>query len=186
MPIAIGEEITERGFRYTFRTGQNPAQAISGEVDLVKFLNKGAATPAKRIAIMDEDSLAGQSEEKWRRKLFTEAGFEVVASIFYPASTRDLSAEVSKLKAMRPDFLLRQCYLSDAILLTRSDVRDGFQCDGHDGSLGRRRAKSISPSLASSLNIRSSLSVWDPRIKIPGVKEVAAVYKREGRLGHGV
>ena len=178
VPVSIGEEITERGFRYTFRTGQNPEQAMTGEVDLVNFLNTTTNTPARRIAIFSEDTLAGQSMEKWRRKLFTEAGFEIVASVFYPSTTRDLSAEVSKLKSAKPDFVLRQCYLSDAMLLTRTMYELDCNVMGMAGTAGEGESRYISE-LGKLSEFTFLTSMWDPRIKIQGVKEAAAHYKEK-------
>ena len=178
VPVAVGDDITERGFRYTFRTGQNPRQLVEGEIALIRYLNTLTTTPVKKVAIADEDSLSGQSMEKWRRKLYTEAGFDVVGSVAYPATTRDLSAEVSKIKAMKPDFLLRMGYVSDAILLTRAMYELDCNVMGMTDPSG-----GAEPSYITELGKLSEYSfvssMWDTRIKIPGVKEVAAVYKKK-------
>lgn len=178
VPISIGADITERGFRYTFRTGQNPEQMMKGEVNLVNFLNTSTSTPARRIAIISEDSLAGQSMEKWRRKLFTEAGFDVVGSIFYPASTRDLGAQVSKLESMKPDFVLRMCYLSDAILLTRTMYEMNCNVMGMTGVAGEGEPRYITD-LGKLSEFTFLTSMWNPEIRIPHLKEIAAEYKKK-------
>jgi branched-chain amino acid transport system substrate-binding protein len=119
---AIADAITERGFKYLFRT----APLASGHGILASNFSKEALAPILRkapnelkVAVMHEDSLYGTSVGTTANKRLKELGFNVVAVESYSQKATDLSPLVMKFKALKPDIIIATSYVNDAILSRR-------------------------------------------------------------------
>lgn len=119
---AIADAITERGFKYVFRTCPNAGQfgAMAAEFASEVIAPKLGIDPKKmKVAIMFEDSLygttVGNSAEKHAKKL----GMKVVATDSYSHKTVDLSSVVMRFKARKPDVIIATSYLEDGLLFWR-------------------------------------------------------------------
>ncbi|MBI5594355.1 MAG: ABC transporter substrate-binding protein [Deltaproteobacteria bacterium] len=118
---SIANVITERGFRYTFRT-QSKAQFYGR--DQVRFLTELgdlAGYPVKRVALLHENSDFGTSAALAQKRALREYGLELVAEVSYVAEgVDDLNSEVSLVLAAEPDIILETTYLKDSILICQA------------------------------------------------------------------
>lgn len=124
--IATADEITERGYKYTFRMCPKAEWYAKNELDLCKISEEIGGPPIKRVALIHEDTDWGQSTSEGQKKYIKEYGFELVADVAYPASSADLTTQVSKVQASKPDIVLATTYLNDSILLIQARERLGF------------------------------------------------------------
>ena len=109
--------LTERGYKWYFRTFSHDGMFAKQHVDFVKWLNQKYNAGIKKVAIIHEDTEWGTGCKNMWTKYFTEEGFEVVKVVSYHAATvTSLDAEVASLKAVNPDIVLAACYVSDAVL----------------------------------------------------------------------
>jgi branched-chain amino acid transport system substrate-binding protein len=118
--VAVANEITERGFKYTFRLQPDSDMMAKNFLEYLPQLKKETNTPIRTIAIAHEDSVFGTSIADYITKHASDAGFQVVANIAYPASTADLSSQVSKLKEVNADVVVPIGYLRDSSLLIQT------------------------------------------------------------------
>lgn len=119
-PVSVADEITQRGFKYIFQIDQNSTGCARVIVDAALGLGKYHGNPIKTAVLLHEDSLAGQTMNKAWTKYCPEVDLKILGTVMYPQRTTDVTAEITKLKAMNPDVILGMSYLSDAILLRRA------------------------------------------------------------------
>ncbi len=125
--ISTSDQITERGYKYTFRPHGN---ASMDQKILVNFLidmgNKMKKVPDK-IALVFDSTEGAQVPAKFWRQFLKEANdqkrakFKVVYDESYPVGMTDFNPVILKLKSAKPDFvILLSVSTSDAILLSKN------------------------------------------------------------------
>ena len=129
-PGSTAEEITTRGYKYTFRTvppGSEWAKTlVDFAVDKVgPALGKSGA--ALRIAVKYDDSAFGNSLSGLLGDRVKQKGASLVALEQYSARATDLSSLVLKLKEINPDIILSTDYPNDAALFARQSKELGLQ-----------------------------------------------------------
>ncbi len=112
--------LTERGFRWFFRTSPHDGHFSVAMFDFMKDLEKRRGVKIRTLGIMHEDTLFGVDSAKVQEELAKKYGYEVALKMAYRAKTTNLDAEVGKLKAANPDVFLPTSYTSDAILLVKT------------------------------------------------------------------
>ena len=118
---------TQRGFKWFFRTKPHDELFVQNAFEFLRDLQKkkGFAQP-KRIAIFAENTEFGTGAAKLQEKYAKENGFEIVEKVLYPPKGTQLTSEVQKLKASRPDLVMQSSYLGDAILSMKTYKDLGF------------------------------------------------------------
>ncbi len=133
--LGISEKILERGFKYTFRTSCDSIISVREIIRLIPKFAKEMGTEVKTIATIYEDTLFGVTMSENAKKHAPEAGLQVVAEIPYNWKTTDLSAEITKLKAAKPDVIVPTGYLPDTILMARTMKELKLNCKGVIGTV---------------------------------------------------
>jgi branched-chain amino acid transport system substrate-binding protein len=119
---AISNPITERGFKYVFRTNATARDFAHGMVDSVVEVIAPAlnADPKTlKIGIIHEDSLYGQTVAGYQEKRAKEKGLNVAQVLPYSASSVDLSSVILRLKGANVDVVLQTSYQNDTVLFLR-------------------------------------------------------------------
>ncbi|MBL8661571.1 MAG: ABC transporter substrate-binding protein [Candidatus Odyssella sp.] len=128
-PGSAVEELTTRGYKYTFRTvppGSDWAHTLADyAVDKVAP-SLGKTKDTVRIAIKYEDGAFGNSISKALVERLKSKGVNVVATESYSARATDLSSLVLKLKDAKADIILSTDYPNDAILFARQSKELGL------------------------------------------------------------
>ena len=123
IPFVIGDgvaaNITERGFKWTFRTTPIASDFANNYVEYLSDLKK-AGHPADNIAIVYENTDYGTSVSGTVREIAKKRGLNIVADIAYNANGADVSAQVLQLKDKKPDAVIFISYTSDAILYVKT------------------------------------------------------------------
>jgi branched-chain amino acid transport system substrate-binding protein len=112
--------LTERGFKWFFRTGPHDGHFSQAMFDFMREFEKKRSLKFKSVAILNEDTQFGADSAKVQEELAKRYGYEVVAKIPFRTGTTSLDAEIGRLKTANADVLLPSLYTSDAILLTRT------------------------------------------------------------------
>ena len=119
---AIADPITERGFKYLFRTCPRASQFGVMAVDFAKEVvapKLGIDPKALKVAIMFEDSLYGTTVGSSAAQYALKQGIQVLATDSYSLKTVDLSPVVMRFKAREPDVIIATSYLQDGLLFWR-------------------------------------------------------------------
>jgi branched-chain amino acid transport system substrate-binding protein len=130
VPFLNGESsspaLTQRGFKWFFRTTPHDELFVQNAFEFLKDLERKKGVKVKRIAILAENTEFGTGAAKLQERYAKENGYEIVEKVLYPPKSAQLTSEVQKLKASRPDIVMQSSYLGDAILSVRTYKDLGF------------------------------------------------------------
>ena len=118
--------LTQRGFKWFFRTTPHDELFVQNAFEFLRDLQKTKGVQVKRIAIFAENTEFGTGAAKLQERYAKENGYEIVEKVLYPPKGTQLTSEVQKLKAAKPDVVFQSSYLSDAILSMRTYKDLGF------------------------------------------------------------
>lgn len=129
---AVSDDITKRGFKYTFRQQPNSESMAKLTVaSLAEIIQrKQNKKPGdKSIVIIHEDTLMGDTMGRYLEAAVKATGFKLLDKISYKATTSDLTTEVSRIRSAKPDILFVNGYYPDTVLMMRTirDLRVDFE-----------------------------------------------------------
>ena len=176
-PVAIADTITEgRGFKYTFKVAPKASWYARDQLAFVKWVGERAGKPIRRVVLMYEDTLFGQSTSAGQEKSAKEAGIEVVQKIAYPASSPDMTPTISRIKQLAPDAILFVSYIADAVLITKTMKELGVDIPILGTSAGH-----IDPAYIANLGQLAEYSFtvgeWNPDLKKSGAAQLSARFE---------
>jgi branched-chain amino acid transport system substrate-binding protein len=175
---ASSSKIFAQGRKYVFGIYSPAKDYFDGALDLAK--EKGLKT----LALIYADSVFPIGTAKGVKEKAADYGLRIVYEEKYPRKTSDVSAQLSKIKALNPDMVLSAGYLPDAVLITRQmkelDVNPkitAFTVGAAQPEFGR--------DLGDLAEYAYGASQWepDPRLPFPQQNEWIARYKKRwGRV----
>jgi branched-chain amino acid transport system substrate-binding protein len=112
--------LTERGFEYFFRVSPHDGTMARNQFEFLKDLETKKGVKVKTIALIYENTEFGSNVAKQQRNYAKEFSYDVVADIAYPANASDVTSEVGKIIAAKPDVVMHAAYITDAILFTKT------------------------------------------------------------------
>ncbi|MGQ0683999.1 ABC transporter substrate-binding protein [Bradyrhizobium sp.] len=176
-PVAIADTITEgRNFKYTFKVAPKASWYARDQLKFIKWVGEKSGKPIKRVVLMYEDTLFGQSTSKGQEASAKELGMEVVEKIAYPAESPDMTPTISRIKQIAPDALVLVSYIADAVLITKTMKELGVNVPIMGTSAGH-----IDPAYITNLGplAENSFTVgeWNPDLKKKGAAEIAARFQ---------
>ena len=123
-PASSSPKLTNRGFKWFFRTGPDEWAYVGSIMLFLKELrDKHPEYKIKKLAVVAEDTLWGQDTAMVVKKKAPELGFEVVAEVAYPHEATDVEAEALRVKRANPDAIIMASYDPDAILFQKTYKR---------------------------------------------------------------
>ncbi len=119
--ISIADIITERGFRYTFRVQPKAQYYGRDQVQFLKDLKELAGYPVKRVALLHENTDFGTASALAQKKALHDYGLDLAIEVSYVAEgITDLTKEVARVLAAKPDAIIETTYLHDSILIRKA------------------------------------------------------------------
>jgi branched-chain amino acid transport system substrate-binding protein len=124
---AVADNLTEGGLRYVFRVQPNGKAMSTLTMNNMFEMAKASNVAIKRVAMMHEDGNFGTTMGNHVDAFAGKMGYEVVQRVPYNLRSPDFTAELSKVKAARPDLLVISGYYGDSKLIaeTASKLRIG-------------------------------------------------------------
>ena len=121
MDVAVLDDITRRGFKFTFRIFPYITKSAEAMLFYMTQIMKEGNISKIRGVVTNTGDLIGRVQGATFIKVLKEKKFpiEVLGHIEYPLGIQDLSAEVSKIKALKPDVLFPVTRPADAKLMIR-------------------------------------------------------------------
>ncbi len=130
IPFLSGESVaanlTERGFKWFFRTTPIASDIAKIYMEFLKELKAGG-TKVDSIAVVNENTEYGTSIAKVIREAAKENGLNIGLEVAYSANTTDVQAQVLQLKDANPDCIIFVSYTSDAILYMKTMQALGYK-----------------------------------------------------------
>ena len=121
--VAVADEVTSRGFKYTFRVQPSAEQMASQTVKYVSEIAKATGQTVKTIAYLHDDTAFGTSLAGHVNKYAPKYGMQVVADVPYSPRAADVSTEVGKIKAAGADVVMDTGYFGDGVRVLKT-MRD--------------------------------------------------------------
>ncbi|MBI4772736.1 MAG: ABC transporter substrate-binding protein [Deltaproteobacteria bacterium] len=121
MDVTALDDITQKGYKYTFRIFPTVSNFGEGSVNFIRQILDETGAKPKRAVVTNTGDAFGTGQGANFIQYFQKSGLpvEIVDHITYPLGIHDLSAEVAKIKAAKPDLLFPVCRPGDSIILTR-------------------------------------------------------------------
>lgn len=126
---AIGDQITERGFRGLFRTCPTARQFGEVAVDAVaKLADKLGVAPASlRLAILTEEGADGAAIAAAQKARILLHGYTLCEEATHASRGAELSAVVQRLRTAEADIVLHRGQENDIVLLYRGMREAGWK-----------------------------------------------------------
>jgi branched-chain amino acid transport system substrate-binding protein len=123
IPFLSGESVaanlTERGFKWFFRTTPVAADFAKVYYDFLKDM-KAAGAKTDSVALVHDNTEYGTSVSSVITSVFKDKGETAPLDIAYAANATDVQSQVLQLKEKKPDVVIMITYTSDAILFSKT------------------------------------------------------------------
>ena len=194
---AVSDPITERGYKYVFRSNPTAKAFADRTVDVInEIIAPGLKVKSQdlRIAIIHEDALYGTTVAKYQTEAAKKAGLNVVETLPYSAKAVDLSSLILRLKGAKVDVVLQTSYQNDTVLFFRQIKEAGFAPKAVIGAGGgyslQETINAVGPdNMHGVFNIDFTQYLTN-EAGAPGIKAFVEAYKKkygsEPRSGHSL
>lgn len=193
---AIGDPVTERGFKYLFRSCPVASAFGLATVDAVNDALAplwGIDPKGLTLAILHEDALYGSTVSGVQAARCKELGLNVAENLSYGAATVDMSSVVQRLRSVGADVVLHTGYQNGVLLFFRQMRQMGWKPRMVVGAGGghslQDTANAIGADYEGVLNADFTPFAVN-EAAAPGARDVQAAYeKRYGtkpRSGHSL
>ncbi|MCL6551952.1 MAG: ABC transporter substrate-binding protein [Firmicutes bacterium] len=118
-PESSSPRLTERGFKWFFRTGPHDTTFTKLFFDLMEDMKKRGHR-ISRVAILAEDTEFGATAAGVADGFAKVYKYDVVARELYTSPPASLTAEFLRLRQANPDVIIGANYLVDAVLIVRT------------------------------------------------------------------
>jgi branched-chain amino acid transport system substrate-binding protein len=161
---SVAASLTERGFKWFFRTTPVASDFAKIYLDFLKEMKAGGQK-VDNIALVHENTEYGTSVANVITSVFKENGLSIALDIAYSANTTDVQSQVLQLKDKKPDVAIMICYQSDAILYAKTmqalDYKPPMMIADNAGFSDPSFIKSVGK-LAQGVFNRSSFAIGPP------------------------
>ena len=194
---AVSDPITERGYKYVFRSNPTAKAFADRTVDVInEIIAPGLKVKPQdlRIAIIHEDALYGTTVAKYQTEAAKKAGLNIVETLPYSAKAVDLSSLVLRLKGAKVDVVLQTSYQNDTVLFFRQMKEASFSPRAVIGAGGgyslQDTIKAVGPdNMHGVFNIDFTQYLTN-EAGAPGIKAFVEAYKKkygsDPRSGHSL
>ena len=193
---AVADTITNRGFKYVFRSNATAKsfaeRSVESVVSVIAPMLK-ADPKSLKIAIIYEDGPYGTLVGGFQKDEAKRLGLNVVEVQPYSAKTVDLSSLVLRVKGANADVVLQTSYQNDTLLFFRQAASAGYKPKALIGAGGGYSLQETAQTLGAA--IEGVYNVDFPQITMkdsgaPGLKDFVAAYEKrfgmQPRSGHSL
>ena len=121
MDVAALDDITQKGYTYTFRCFPSTTRFATNMISHLKHILSKAKVQPKTAVVTNVGDAFGKGQSAVFLKVFKESGLpiEILGQFTYPLGVQDLSSEVAKIKAAKPDLIFPITRPGDSVILVR-------------------------------------------------------------------
>jgi branched-chain amino acid transport system substrate-binding protein len=126
-PESVAANLTERGFKWFFRTTPIATDFAKAYTDFLADM-KAAGAKTDTVALVHDNTEYGTSVAGTLTTAFKEKGLNIL-DISYVSNATDVQSQVLQLKEKKPDVVLMISYTSDAILFAKTMQAQDYKPD---------------------------------------------------------
>ncbi len=127
-PESTSPVLTKRGYKWFFRATPHDRIFVRDFFEFLELLTQGKVPGVRAVPKGEIDEIGACTENtEWGagtrdviKEFAKKYGYKIVSDVTYPHESPDLTAEVRRLLAPKPETLMFASYISDAILLTKT------------------------------------------------------------------
>ena len=121
MDVAALDAITQKGYQHVFRIFSTAKTIVGGAIPYYKQVTEGSGTIPKTAVVTNTADPFGKGLSGGFIKFMEKSGLpvKIVKRIQYPLGIQDLSSEVARIRAAKPDILFPVSRPGDSIILAR-------------------------------------------------------------------
>jgi branched-chain amino acid transport system substrate-binding protein len=127
-PESTSPVLTKRGYEWFFRATPHDRIFVRDFFEFLELLTQGKVPGVRAVPKEDIDEIGMCTENtEWGagtrdviKEFAKKYGYKIVSDVSYPHESPDLTAEIRRLLAPKPETLMFASYISDAILLTKT------------------------------------------------------------------
>jgi branched-chain amino acid transport system substrate-binding protein len=127
-PESTSPALTKRGYQWFFRCTPHDRIFLRDIFEFLELLTKGKVPGVGAVPKGDIDEIGACTENtEWGaatrdviKEFAKQYGYKIVSDVSYTHESPDLTAEVRRLLAPKPEVLMFASYISDALLLTKT------------------------------------------------------------------
>ena len=177
--ISTSPDLTERGFKYFFRTTLTDAIFADNFMTFFEDLNKKKGANIKNIGMFYENTEFGVATFEASENAAKKHGFNFTSKVKFPFGSAELDSEVSILKQDQPDFILASVMISDLILYIKTAQKLDYNVAGMAGFGGGFMEPEFVDTLGEDANYFMTRDVFSLDLidKIPLLGKVNKMYK---------
>jgi branched-chain amino acid transport system substrate-binding protein len=120
---AVADNLTEGGLRYVFRVQPNGKAMATLTMNNMFEMARASSIALKRVAMMHEDGNFGTTMGNHVEAFGGKLGYSLVQRVPYSLKSPDFTAELSKIKASRPDLLVISGYYGDSKIIAETAAK---------------------------------------------------------------
>lgn len=117
---ATSPALTQRGLQWFFRVIPHDGIQAKNALELLRDIQEREGDKIESVGIVWENTEWGSNVAQEIRRWAEHYGFKIVADLPYTYRATDVTGEVLRLRAARPDAIIHAAYVSDAILFTQN------------------------------------------------------------------
>ena len=137
--FGTADALTARGFKYFFRAHPNDKIKAKALADAVAYFSDQGGTKLKNAVILAENTDWGKSVSVHQKEGLEANGTKVEMIENYPFASPDLTSMILKAKGFKPELVVMDSYLGDALLIARTmseqDLRPVAYATGGAGAV---------------------------------------------------
>jgi branched-chain amino acid transport system substrate-binding protein len=118
--VAVADEITARGFKYTFRVQPSSDQLAHQTVKYISEIAEAVGEKVKTIAYLHDNTAFGTSLFNGVIKYAPKYDLEVIRHVPYSPRAADVSTEVGKIKSAGADLIFDTGYFGDGVRVLKT------------------------------------------------------------------
>jgi len=119
-PESSSPRLTDRGFKWFFRTGPHDITFTKLFFDMMEELKQRRGARISRIALLSEDTEFGATAAGVAKGYAEIHKYTIAANEYYTSPPSSLTAELLRIRAANPDAIIGANYLVDAVMIVRT------------------------------------------------------------------
>lgn len=170
--------VTARGFKYVFRTAPTVDRFEEDLLRAIRAAADAAGDTPRKLAILSENTITGQSSVKLAKSLAAKYGFDLVDAANYDAArTQNFTPYIAKYKGQGIEVLIGHNRPNDAILITRTMRELNFNPKAYGGIIGGHLSNEYIDALGPTADNVLVSAPWSTDINVQGLDSISRMYQ---------
>jgi branched-chain amino acid transport system substrate-binding protein len=171
------DEITDRNLKYLFKIDTKADIVTRQIVQAVKWFGQKMNQPVTKVALLDEDSAFGQAMKERYQQNVVKEGLTIADDISFKTGAVDLSPQAARIKASGANWTVGSWYIDDQLNMVKNFPALGVNHTRLTQTGGGFQDPSLLK-VGAQAEGGTGVTMWNPDLKLPGVKELAAKFKQ--------